>query len=100
MKKKNKNTGLDDTNKKLNISDVINSVGSDNEIFTPQNYIVVENDENDNLKLLEIATTLPRALDIRDFYEKQKNGEEYPLIHVHKLLDNDSLILDELKHYL
>ena len=96
----NKSIEFDNTDKKIIISDIINSVESDNEIFTPQNYIVVENDENDNLKLLEIATTLPRALDIRDFYEKQKNGEKYPLIHVHKLLDNDNLIMDELKHYL
>lgn len=100
MKKENKNTKHENTDEKLIISDVINSVRTDNEIFTPQNYIVVESDESDNLKLLEIATTLPRALDIKNFYDKKKNGEEYPLIHVHKLLDTDNLIMDELKHYL
>ncbi|MFW6311900.1 MAG: hypothetical protein ACOC1K_06665, partial [Nanoarchaeota archaeon] len=65
MKEENRNTEPENIDKKLIISAVINSVSSDNEIFTPQNYIVVESDENDNLKLLEIATTLPRALNIR-----------------------------------
>ena len=92
-------TSSNDKTTHWGISDVIDSVHSNNEILTPENYVVIQHDENDNLVLLEIATTLPRALRIRNFYRDKKDSE-YPLINVFKLLDNNNLIMNELKHYL
>lgn len=86
---------LETPKKEITIDDALNSVHTNNEVITTEDYVVIEHDENDNLKLLEIATTLPRALRCRNF-NRDKIKEEYPLIDVFKILDNDNLIIEEL----
>ena len=84
-------------NENLNISDVINSVFTKDEKRSDENYGVLKYDgDKDECKLLEIATSLPRALYLRDSFRKDVKEDKREDIFVIKFLDNDILIQDEI----
>lgn len=94
--KENRNKRFNE-NSELNISDVINSVFTENEKRSDENYGVLKYDGDKNeCKLLEIATSLPRALYLRDSFREDVEDDKKEDILVIKFLDDDILIQDEI----
>ena len=80
--------------KKLNniIQNIIDNILTADELLTNHDYCIIEDLGDYNFKLIEVATSLPRAIDIK-YSDEYNNNDKVTII---KILDDDNKVIEEL----